>query len=56
VHLVGKFLEGDVAIACWIFQDEFWEGLFKGGFAVVKALELEEIFEKSTPLALGRSD
>ena len=56
VHLVGEFFEGDVAVAVGIFGDEFGERLFEGGFGVVEAFELEEIFEQRAPLALGGAD
>ena len=56
VHLVGELFEGDVAVAGGVFGDEFGEGFFEGGFGVVEALELEEIFEEGTPFAFAGAD
>ena len=56
VHLVGEFLEADIAIARGVLGDEFGERFFEWGFVVVEALELEEVFEEAAPLALGGSD
>ena len=56
MHLVGEFLEGDVAVARGILGDEFGECFFERGLVVVEALELEEIFEQAAPLALGGAD
>src|ERR1700743_215671 len=56
MHLVGEFLESDVAVTGGILGDQFGKRLFEWSFRIVETFELEEVFKERTPLALRGAD